>query len=64
MLSKIMAEDFDVEGEYTEAHAELKYQADFSEDLNALINDEATLSEEFKSKAEVIFEAAIKSKLV
>ena len=48
-----------VEAEETE----LQYQADFSDDLNALINDEATLSEEFKSKAETIFEAAIKHKL-
>jgi hypothetical protein len=63
MLSKMMAEDFEVEGEETEARAELQYEADFSQDLNALINDEATLSEEFKSKAETIFEAAIKSKL-
>jgi hypothetical protein len=63
MLSKMMAEDFEVEGEETEAHAEIQYEADFSEDLNALINDEATLSEEFKVKAETIFEAAIKSKL-
>ena len=43
--------------------AELQYQTDFSDDLNALINDEATLSEEFRTKAETIFEAAIKSKL-
>lgn len=37
--------------------------ADFSDDLNALVADEATLSEGFKDKAAVIFEAAIKSKL-
>lgn len=36
---------------------------DFSDDLNALVEGEATLSEEFKDKAAVIFEAAIKSKL-
>ena len=42
---------------------ELQYQPDFSEDLNALINDEATLSEEFRTKAGTIFEAAIKHKL-
>lgn len=42
---------------------EFEYKADFSEDLNALVNEEATLSEEFKAKAETIFEAAIKSKL-
>jgi hypothetical protein len=63
MLSKMMAEDYEVEGEETEA-TEIEYQADFSQDLNALIADEATLSEEFKGKAGVIFEAAIKSKLV
>ena len=42
---------------------ELDYKVDFSDDLNALVAEEATLSEEFKEKAEVIFEAAIKSKL-
>lgn len=36
---------------------------DFSEDLSALVESEATLSEGFKDKAAVIFEAAIKSKL-
>jgi len=36
---------------------------DFSEDLNALVESEATLSDEFKAKTAVIFEAAIKSKL-
>jgi hypothetical protein len=62
-LSRLMAEDVEVEGEETEARTEIEYQADFSQDLNALISDEATLSEEFKTKAETIFEAAIKSKL-
>ena len=52
------------EGDFVAEAPELDYQADFSEDLNALINDEATLSEEFKQKAETIFEAAIKSKLM
>lgn len=37
--------------------------ADFSDDLNALVESEATLSEEFKDKAAVIFEAAVKTKL-
>ena len=41
----------------------VKESYDFSEDLDAIIADEATLSEEFKSKTAVIFEAAIKSKL-
>lgn len=40
-----------------------KESYDFSGDLNVLIDDEATLSEEFKSKTAVIFEAAVKSKL-
>ena len=39
------------------------YEADFSEDLNALISEEATLSDEFRNKASTIFEAAIKTKL-
>ena len=36
---------------------------DFSEDLNALVESEATLSDEFKAKTAIIFEAAIKSKV-
>ena len=36
---------------------------DFDEDLEALISEEATLSEGFKGKAAIIFEAAFKSKL-
>ena len=39
------------------------YHVDFSADINALCESEATLSEEFKLKVETIFEAAIKSKL-
>jgi len=42
---------------------EFDYTVDFKDDLNALVNEEATLSDEFKAKAETIFEAAIKSKL-
>ena len=42
---------------------EIAYEADFEADLNALVSEEATLSDEFKAKAETIFEAAIKSKL-
>ena len=54
-----------VEGEevVSETTIDLDYNADFSDDLNALVSEEATLSEDFKAKAEVIFEAAIKSKL-
>jgi hypothetical protein len=36
---------------------------DFADDLDALVADEATLSEGFKGKAAIIFEAAMKSKL-
>jgi len=36
---------------------------DFSDDLDALLDEEATLSEGFKGKAAIIFEAAMKSKL-
>jgi len=36
---------------------------DFSDDMKALQESEATLSDEFKEKSTVIFEAAIKSKL-
>jgi len=42
---------------------EVEIDADFSDDLNALVDDEATLSEEFKEKTAVIFEAAVKSKV-
>lgn len=47
---KVKAEDVNIDG-------------DFSEDLNALVESEATLSDEFKAKTAVIFEAAVKSKL-
>ena len=59
-LGKLMAEQTEEE---VEEAPELNYEADFSGDLDALIANEATLSEEFKDKASVIFEAAIKSKL-
>lgn len=36
---------------------------DFSEDLNALVESEATLSDEFKAKSAIIFETAINSKI-
>lgn len=41
----------------------VEIDADFSDDLNALVDNEATLSEEFKEKTAVIFEAAVKSKV-
>ena len=62
MYRKVMGE---VVAEEIEADDQpiVEYQADFSADLDALIESEATLSEEFKAKTAVIFEAAIKSKL-
>lgn len=57
-------ESSEVDGEAIAESEDLaNYEADFSADLNALVADEATLSEGFKAKAEVIFEAAIKTKL-
>ncbi len=53
-------EDLD---DYDAPMQEIAYEADFEADLNALVSEEATLSDEFKAKAETIFEAAIKSKL-
>jgi hypothetical protein len=38
-------------------------ELDFESDLNALVESEATLSDEFRGKAATIFEAAVKSKL-
>ena len=42
---------------------DIDVDVDFSADLDALVESEATLSDEFKGKASTIFEAAIKSKL-
>jgi len=62
---KMMGEDVDLEDiEATLAEdQDLDYKVDFSDDLNALVESEATLSEEFKAKTAVIFEAAVKAKL-
>ena len=62
-LGKLIGESVDEDGQVIEAAADINYEADFSEDLNAIMANEATLSEEFKEKTAVIFEAAIKSKL-
>ena len=47
-------------GEVVKAKVE---SVDFDEDLDALIKEEATLSEEFRGKAGAIFEAVLSSKL-
>ena len=57
------AEAFEGEAIAEISKSDFDYQADFSQDLNALVAEEATLSEEFRAKASTIFEAAIKSKL-
>ena len=46
-----------------EVKNQVKVEVDFKDDLGALVNEEATLSDEFKQKAETIFEAAINSKV-
>jgi len=55
--SKMMGEEVEVEDSIVEA------QIDTSAELDALVESEATLSDEFKAKTAVIFEAAVKSKL-
>lgn len=42
---------------------EMEESFDHSAELNQLVDDEATLSEEFKTKSAVIFETALKAKL-
>jgi len=59
-----MKEEFDLEDmEETEAVELPETSYDFSDDLEALVESEATLSDEFKAKTAVIFETAIRSKL-
>lgn len=62
-MMKIAAGTYESVEESEDEPQLVEYQADFSDDLNALVESEATLSDEFKTKAGVIFEAAIKSKL-
>ena len=68
-MSKMKKED--LTAAYMKMHAEgvdtdaanVVAEGLFDEDLKALVESEATLSEGFKDKAEIIFEAALKSKL-
>jgi len=59
------AEDSELDGDMISENEELEIhtKVDFTDDLKALVNEEATLSDEFKVKAETIFEAAINSKI-
>ena len=59
--SALMSEESSEEVESNEK--DFDYEGNWKEDLDALVNNEATLSEEFRSKAETIFNTAIKSKL-
>ena len=56
-----MHEDAEVEEEAMMESPEVAY--DYAGELDALVESEATLSEEFKEKTTVIFEAAMKAKL-
>ena len=64
LFNKVMNEDLDDtnDAEVTERPS-IDVDHDFSSDINALVNDEATLSEEFKGKVQTIFEAAVNTKL-
>ena len=60
-MSGTDAESFD--GEPIAEKQEVHVEVDFKDDLSALVNEEATLSDEFKQRAETIFEAAINTKV-
>ena len=61
--SKMMGEDFEADDASISEDQDFDLKVDFSADLNALVESEATLSEEFKAKTAIIFEAAVKAKL-
>ena len=65
MYNSVMKDHVENEEEdaIVEDNPSIDYKADFKDDLKALVAEEATLSDEFKQKAEIIFEAAIQSKL-
>jgi hypothetical protein len=60
-LSKFMGEEVEAEEAADEAASVVEFN--YSNELDALVESEATLSEEFKAKTAVLFEAAVKSKL-
>ena len=64
MYASYMSDSYKAESVESDDQPQLvEYQTDFSDDLNALVESEATLSDEFKGKAGIIFETAIRSKL-
>lgn len=56
----LMGEELYEEPSYTKVE-DVDVEFNYDEDLNALVESEATLSDDFKEKASVIFETAIKS---
>jgi len=60
---KLMGEEVEEEASVERIVPDVATEADFSEDLDALVAEEATLSDEFKAKTAVIFESALKTKL-
>lgn len=67
-LVSIQEEESSEEGSVEEiaedtAAEEIQIAVDFKEDLDALTSEDSNLSEEFKDKAAIIFEAAVKSKV-
>tara|TARA_B100001094_G_scaffold173635_2_gene167958 strand:- start:1260 stop:2339 length:1080 start_codon:yes stop_codon:yes gene_type:complete len=65
MYSTYESTEFDEDANEVREVAETATETnvDFSNDLNALVESEATLSAEFKTKAATIFEAALNTKL-
>ena len=59
---KDMKEDVDVDETVVSETADVSH-IDYEEDLNVLVAEEATLSDGFRDKASVIFEAALKTKV-
>lgn len=63
LKKKMKKDDDDEDDDDDDDEDEMEESFDFSEDLETLISEEATLSESFKEKAGVIFETAINSKV-
>ena len=66
LMAMYNGESFAPEGDAIaeeEVKDQVQVEVDFKDDLKALVNEEATLSDEFKQKAETIFEAAINTKV-
>lgn len=62
LYSSLMSEKAEAQAAAGEVEI-IESDYDFESDLNALVENEATLSDEFKAKTSVIFETAVKTKL-